>query len=124
MQEQKLIQIRTFFQQRGLGTVNLREWEEKLQLPPGEMENLLDYLARQGAITKITEDFYLDGRIYQQCLEILKDYFQDHRAITLGQYRDLIKGSRKIAQTLLEHFDGCKYTKRVGDERVVWKMPL
>lgn len=123
-QEQKLDNIKTIFQQEGINSVNLREMGVSLCLPAEEMEILLDYLVYQGSIEKITEDYYLDRKTYEKCLETLKDYFRGHQTITLGQYRDLIKGSRRSAQALLEHFDGCKYTRRIGDERVIWKMPL
>jgi len=124
IQEQKLESIKTIFQQEGLNHVNLREIRECLDLSAEEEENLLDYLVYLGVIIKVAEDYYLDSATYQRCLETLKDYFRSHQTITLGQYRDLIKGSRKSAQVLLEHFDGYKYTRRVGDERVNWKLPL
>ncbi len=123
LQEQKTDLMKTLFQEGGLSPAGPRELGERLKASPDEVESLLDYLVYQGAIIKVSEDYYLAGKIYQQCLEILKDYFLSHQTITLGQYRDLIKGSRKIAQSLLEHYDGQKYTKRVGDERIIWKMP-
>lgn len=124
IQEKKLDCIKAIFQQAGLNHVNLREMRESLGLSVEEGENLRDYLVFKGNIIKVAEDFYLDRATYQRCLEALKDYFRSHQTITLGQYRDLIKGSRKSAQVLLEHFDGCKYTRRVGDERVPWKLSL
>ncbi|MBT7536208.1 MAG: hypothetical protein HN610_11650 [Verrucomicrobia bacterium] len=39
--------------------------------------------------------------------------------ITVAAFRDLIKGSRKYAMALLNHFDGTGLTMRQGDERVL-----
>ena len=72
-------------------------------------------------MVKIMADIYLHGDTYHHCLQVLKDYLQN-RSINLAQYRDLLQTSRKYAQALLEHFDSCKYTRRLGDERVAWKL--
>jgi selenocysteine-specific elongation factor len=40
-------------------------------------------------------------------------------AVTLAQLRDELGTSRKFAQALLEHFDGAKVTRRVGDAHVL-----
>ena len=39
-------------------------------------------------------------------------------SITIAQLRDELGTSRKFAQALLEHFDGEKLTRRVGDAHV------
>ena len=39
--------------------------------------------------------------------------------VTIAQLRDELGTSRKFAQALLEHFDGEKVTRRVGDEHVL-----
>jgi selenocysteine-specific elongation factor len=39
-------------------------------------------------------------------------------ALTLAGFRDHFGTSRKYAQATLEHLDGRKITRRVGDERV------
>jgi selenocysteine-specific elongation factor len=96
--------------------------KEVLSLSADEREVLLEYLSYRGELQRIGENVYFDTAAYHRCLEILKDHFGNEKTITLGQYRDLIKSSRRSAQALLEHFDGCKYTRRVGDERVAWKM--
>jgi len=40
-------------------------------------------------------------------------------SVTIGQLRDALGTSRKFAQALLEHFDGAKVTRRVGDAHVL-----
>ena len=122
-QEARLERIREIFRKDGVSPVNLREVKELLQLSAEEAETLLEHLVYLGELIRIGEGVYFDGKAYQHCLEALKEYFRSQQqTITLGQYRDLIQSSRKSAQILLEHFDGQKYTRRVGDERVPWKL--
>ncbi|HOB87509.1 MAG TPA: SelB C-terminal domain-containing protein, partial [Bacillota bacterium] len=42
--------------------------------------------------------------------------------LTLAQFRDLTRSSRKFIQPLLEHFDQRGLTRRVGDQRVARKI--
>ncbi len=122
-QEKLLARLEEHFKHAGLDMSALKEAEQKFGLKKGEEEELLDYLLFQGILVKVSEDVYLHRDVYRQCIRALGEYFQDHDSITLAQYRDLLQTSRRHAQALLEHFDGMKYTRRVGDERVPWKLP-
>ena len=49
----------------------------------------------------------------------LKKYLQEKQEITMAEFRDLAKTSRKFAVPLMEYFDSQKFTQRVGDKRVL-----
>ncbi len=122
-QEKKMAKILDIFVQSALNPPLLKELWEKAGLKKEEDESLVGYLVKEGMLVKVSEEVYLHKDTYNRCLEALQKYFQNNESITLGQYRDLLQSSRKYAQALLEHFDGCKYTRRQGDERVAWKLP-
>jgi selenocysteine-specific elongation factor len=121
-QEKKLEKILEIYEKGGLAPPPLKELWEVTGIKKEEGENLLDFLVYKNLLIKINEDVYLHGEIYYRCLEALKNYLHNNSRITLAQYRDLIGSSRKYAQVLLEYFDSCNYTKRIGDERVPWKL--
>ncbi len=50
----------------------------------------------------------------------MKKYIEDNGKITVAQFRDTMDTSRKYSLAILEHFDGIKFTKRNGDERVLY----
>ena len=60
---------------------------------------------------------------YREALTKLIELFQQQETLTLAQYRDQLGSGRKLTQALLELFDSCKYTRRVGEQRVVWQLP-
>lgn len=122
-QEKKIVEILEIFAQGDLNPPSLKEIWEKFGFKKEEVENLVYYMVEEGHLMKITEEFYLHKDTYSRCLQALIDFFQNHESITLGQYRDLLQTSRRRAQALLEHFDGCKYTRRQGDERVPLRLP-
>lgn len=122
-QVEKLHQLLALLEKAGINPIPSREIWAQLGLKREEGEMLLDYLLWQGQAVKLSEDLFLHKQVVERCLETLRDHFRGNRSVTLGQYRDLLQGSRKSAQLILEYFDGCKYTRRVGDERVPLKFP-
>ncbi len=100
-----------------------RELWQLLGVKKEEGEMFLEYLSRRGDVVKVGEDYFLHKFVVERCLQLLRQHFNQNRTVTLAQYRDLIEGSRKNAQAILEYFDGCKYTRRLGDERVPLKLP-
>ena len=57
---------------------------------------------------------------YDQMVKKVTAYIRAHGKVTLAEVRDLFQTSRKYTQALLEHMDGEKVTRRVGDERVLY----
>ena len=49
----------------------------------------------------------------------LLNHLQQKKEITIAEFRDLVKTSRKYAVPLMEYFDSLKLTQRVGDKRVL-----
>jgi len=122
-QEEKLKELLAVLQKAGMSPPPLRELWPLLAIKKEDGEMLLDYLLWQKQVIKGGEDFFLHHAVVERCLQVLREHFSANHSITLAQYRDLLKGSRKDAQAVLEYFDGCKYTRRQGDERVPFKFP-
>ena len=121
-QEEKLKKLAGLFKDGGLTPPAPKTLWNDLQLKKEEGESLLDYLIYRNALVKISADIYLHNDVYAYCLQVLKEHLRENHNISLGEYRDLLKTSRKYAQALLEHFDSQKHTRRLGDERVAWKL--
>lgn len=51
--------------------------------------------------------------------EMTRDYITKHGTISVAQFRDLTKTTRKFAVPLLEYFDAIHFTKRTGDVRIL-----
>ncbi|HPU01858.1 MAG TPA: selenocysteine-specific translation elongation factor [Bacillota bacterium] len=85
-------------------------------------EDYYSYLVNRGRLVKINEELYFHREAYDAAIELLRRHFAQSGTITLAQFRDLTGSSRKIMQLLLEHFDGLKLTRRVGDYRVPLKL--
>jgi selenocysteine-specific elongation factor len=80
---------------------------------------LLDYLGEQGLVVPIGSGVVFAPEAFSEMVGRVVDHLNLNGSITLAQVRDMFGTTRKYAQALLEHLDGKKMTRRVGDERVL-----
>lgn len=100
----------------------VREALERAGIESRHREDYYSYLVNSGRLVKINEELYFHREAYDGAVELLRSHFAASGTLTLAQFRDLTGSSRKIVQPLLEHFDGIKLTRRVGDHRVPLKL--
>ena len=119
----QLEQIQAVFERDGLAVANLNHCLGQLGYDYSEVEGLIAYLVGQGRLMRLNSESYLARSAYQRAVAQLQQMFAEQAEISLAAYRDRIDGGRRLAQALLEHFDGLKYTRRQGDVRLAWKLP-
>jgi len=84
-----------------------------------DARDLLRLLADEGRTVRITDSFHLDKEVVEKVRADLKKYLEEKKEITMAEFRDLARTSRKFAVPLMEYFDSLKLTQRVGDKRVL-----
>jgi selenocysteine-specific elongation factor len=119
----QLEQIQTVFEHDGLAAANINHCLGQLGYEYSEVEGLIAYLVGQGRLVRLNSESYLAFSAYQRAVRQLKQMFAEQPEVSLAAYRDRIDGGRRLAQALLEHFDGLKYTRRQGDVRLAWQLP-
>jgi selenocysteine-specific elongation factor len=91
--------------------------------PPSNLipeADLLSLLVSQGRVVKITEDVVFATSAYDEMVARITGHLKSTGRVTVAEVRDMFQTSRKYAVALLEHLDGKKITRRVGDERVLY----
>ncbi|MFC1942133.1 selenocysteine-specific translation elongation factor [Chloroflexota bacterium] len=91
--------------------------------PPGELipePDLLNLLVEQGKVIKVNEGIVFSNSAYGEMVAKIRSHLETKDKLSLAEVRDMFQTSRKYAQALLEHLDGLKVTRRVGDERVLY----
>jgi len=71
-------------------------------------------------VVKVAEGVVFSTKAYDEMVEKVTNHLKANGKVTLAEVRDMLQTSRKYAQALLEHLDGKKVTRRVGDERVLY----
>ncbi|MGB2815415.1 MAG: selenocysteine-specific translation elongation factor [Dehalococcoidales bacterium] len=91
--------------------------------PPGDLipePDLLNLLIEQRRVVKISNDVVFAASAYDEMVAKVTARIRAQGQVTLAEARDMFQTSRKYAQALLEHLDGKKITRRVGDVRVLY----
>jgi len=86
-------------------------------IPEADLLNLL--VARQ-QVVKVAGDVVFSVSAYNEMVAQVTAYLESHGKVTVAQVRDMFHTSRKYAVAFLEHLDGLKITRRVGDQRVLY----
>jgi selenocysteine-specific elongation factor len=84
-----------------------------------DARDLLKLLAEEGRIVRVNDSLYLDKEAVKKVKDDLKRHLEEKKEITMAEFRDLARTSRKFAVPLMEYFDSQKLTQRVGDKRVL-----
>ncbi len=84
-----------------------------------DAKDLMKLLSDEGRTVRINDSIHLDKNVLEQVRTDLKKYLDDKKEISMAEFRDLAKTSRKFAVPLMEYFDSQKLTQRVGDKRVL-----
>jgi selenocysteine-specific elongation factor len=84
-----------------------------------DAKDLMRLLADEGRTVRINDSLHLDKDTVEKVRAALKRHLEKNKEITMAEFRDLAKTSRKFAVPLMEYFDSQKLTQRVGDKRVL-----
>jgi selenocysteine-specific elongation factor len=78
-------------------------------------------LAQAGAIVRLSDDIAFTQEGYADAVGIVKELLAATGSVTVAQLRDRMGASRRPVLALLEHLDGAKVTRRVGDQRILFR---
>ncbi|HHU69097.1 MAG TPA: selenocysteine-specific translation elongation factor [Thermoanaerobacterales bacterium] len=92
---------------------------KKSKFDSAEILDVYNSMIDTNILIKIEEGIVFHRDYYIKAKEILINNLKAKGKITLGEYRNLLNTTRKIALPLLEHFDQIKLTQRNGDIRIL-----
>ena len=82
-----------------------------------QAEEIANLIINEGELIKVAHQLYFSQQAVEDAKWELRDYLEQEERIDVGEFRDLLKSSRKYALPLLEYFDQVGVTKREGDQR-------
>lgn len=88
-----------------------------LKIDSKHLTDILRLMVREGSIVRINDALYIPSTIYKMMIDALKEFFSKKPEMTVAEFRDILKTSRKYALPFLEYLDSNKITLRVGDIR-------
>jgi selenocysteine-specific elongation factor len=82
---------------------------------------LVRALAQRGDLVRVSEDIAFTHDAYSKAVAVVKELIATSGSVTVAQLRDRMGASRRPVLALLEHLDAEKVTRRVGDQRVLFR---
>lgn len=119
-QKQMVQAITVAFQQAKWQPPTMSEFLRSLKLTDEEGQELVHFLVQEGKLDRIAEDLYFSREALDQAKEKVAALIRSNGGIELGAVRDALDSSRKFVLPLLEYLDQTRFTRRVGDKRVLF----
>ena len=99
-----------------LTNIDIGVVSERFNLLPEKAKVVFEILLSKGVLVQV-DTICIYWKTIQHIISLIHQHFQKNETITVGQLRDMLKTSRKVALPLLEYLDMNKYTVRSGDVR-------
>ncbi|MDQ5872248.1 MAG: SelB C-terminal domain-containing protein, partial [Acidobacteriota bacterium] len=109
--------IADVFRQRGLSPPSPAEVAEVVQHRPKVVEGLIGYLVKRGTLVRLPGGWIVARDAVDDVVRRLRA--SGKGGIEIAEFKEMFNLSRKLAIPLLEHLDGEKVTRRVGDRREI-----
>ncbi|NOZ61826.1 MAG: hypothetical protein GXO74_09100, partial [Calditrichaeota bacterium] len=100
-------------------TSNPEQLADELRISTKEVEEYLQILLELERIIRAEKNIYFHKDRVKEAQEKLKQFFNDHDQITVGEFRQIVNTSRKYALPLLNYFDSVGFTVRQQEFRVL-----
>jgi selenocysteine-specific elongation factor len=108
--------LEEFFKKGGGTPPSLEEARAKFGVSGS---TIIPMLVEQKRLVEVGNSLYFHATVLNTVKGIIKEYVDKHGSISVAEFRDLTKTSRKFAIPLLEYFDAIHFTKRRGDVRII-----
>ncbi len=78
-------------------------------------------LAQRGELVRLSDDIAFTREAYSQAVALVTEEIATVGSVTVARVRDRMGASRRPVLALLEHLDSQKVTRRIGDQRVLFR---
>jgi len=109
--------ILNMLEQAGFQPPLKEEIAKALNLQQKQLDDILKLMVKQGSLVRVNETMYITKAVYEKVINALRDFFNKKKEMTVAEFRDILKTSRKYALPILEYLDTQRITMRVGDAR-------
>ncbi|MEB2308412.1 MAG: selenocysteine-specific translation elongation factor [Candidatus Brocadiaceae bacterium] len=79
----------------------------------------LSLLIEQKKLIRIENGIHFHATVLNKLKELVRAHITKNGPMSVAQFRDLTRTTRKYAVPLLEYFDAIHFTKRMGDVRII-----
>jgi selenocysteine-specific elongation factor len=109
--------IAVLFRERGLDPPSPGEAAKAVRHHPKVVEGLIHYLVKKGTLVRLPGGWLIARAAVDEVATRLRA--SGKSSLDVGEFKEMFGLTRRLAIPLLEHLDGTKVTRRVGDHREI-----
>jgi len=121
-EKMQLERLAAIYEKGGFMPPTVSEAAGEAGLKPAEIESFFAYLVQKGTLIRLDEQFYLHSKHFRQAKRELCKHFRENKTLSAGEFREKLGSTRKFILPLLQTFDRLKWTRRLGSDRVLWRL--
>ena len=111
-------------QEHGKQIPTLAQLEQECGIDHQALLQSIGRAQREEKLVKINAKRYALTSILRECAQAALDLTSNQPELTVVNFRDYLGCGRNIAVDILEYFDGIRFTRRVGEARVILKRAM
>lgn len=119
--EDKILKEKIFKIYKGNAFNPQKKSEVKKSFSNKNFDEIHNYLAEEGMIIFLGEDFYILKGFLKESEKRIRDFILENKKITISQAREILNVKRAAALMILEKLDKLNITKRIDDYRILEK---
>ncbi len=119
-QNSLLERIAQTYVEYGIAIPTIQDVSRIVKAPPDALLALLRVGVERGLFARIADGQYFHHSTIEHLQRIITEHIAANKSITVGAFRDLTQTNRKFAMQALEYLDLIHFTRRQGDDRVLW----
>ncbi len=116
-EEEFKVKILDLLEKGGFQPPAKEEISSLLKIEQKRLTDILSLMSKEGRVVRMNESLYMSKGVYDEMLSLLETFFKKKPEMTVAEFRDLLKTTRKYALPFLEFLDSQKVTLRTGDVR-------
>lgn len=108
-------------ERRGFEPPSIPEIAAAVGINERQASDILRILGSEDRVKRLSDSLYMGVNAYDRMIGIIRHHYAQNDAMTVAEFRDILKTTRKYALPLLEYMDSSGITLRVGDIRKLLK---
>ena len=97
--------------------ISIKEIIDTSKMNPRKIKEMIFLLNSQNRIIQINDSLIIDNNAFNNLLSSVREYFLDCKTLSISDFKNISRLTRKNAIPILEYLDSRKFTKREGSNR-------
>ena len=111
--------IEVFFQKAGYQAPSVSDLQNSMDADPEELRRIFFWMIKEKILVKLSDDLVYHRTTLDTIKQQIKAKFAPGTKFGVAEFKEVFDITRKHAIPLLEHLDREKFTRRVGNDRIL-----